>query len=147
MRARCSKCGAEFYWYGGRGHRLADVRSDCCGAPGESTAKSRTGKRGKTYICPVCGRRRLHGRELEEAQTYALRGKALAGLTEAQRAAAVPNVGVVVRLAPGVKVCGFHDSLESQVTELEREPETLAHPEEARGRVEELRQAIAGAAS
>lgn len=143
MRARCSKCGTEFYWYGGRGHRLADVRSDCCGAPGVSTSKSTTGKRGKTYVCPVCGRRRLHGRTLEEPQTYTLTGQALAAaLAGGAQPFRVHNVGAPVRLEPGAKVCGIHDSLESQAAELEREPETLAHPEEARERVQLLRQAI-----
>lgn len=32
MRAICDNCQNEFYWYGGQGLRLADVKSPCCRA-------------------------------------------------------------------------------------------------------------------
>jgi hypothetical protein len=41
MRAICTKCGATVYWKAGRGARLKDQRSQCCGAPLKSKAKKK----------------------------------------------------------------------------------------------------------
>lgn len=39
--ALCTACGAEFGWRNGRGTRLADVRSSCCGARAEAMRYAR----------------------------------------------------------------------------------------------------------
>lgn len=39
--AICDKCGKPFYWFGGKGRRLADIHSPCCGATASSPQANR----------------------------------------------------------------------------------------------------------
>lgn len=34
--ADCTKCGQSFSWHAGRGCKLADIKSPCCGAPAKA---------------------------------------------------------------------------------------------------------------
>ena len=47
--ANCTKCGKEYWWPAGRGHRLKDSPSTCCRAPGRATRYGNFGDSSRHY--------------------------------------------------------------------------------------------------
>lgn len=60
--ALCQACGREVHWRAGRGARLADLKSSCCGARMVGKTVGRPSKmRGRTReACVLCGRVGYH---------------------------------------------------------------------------------------
>mgnify|MGYP001583617552 CR=1 FL=1 len=47
--ANCTRCGKEYWWPAGRGHRLQDSPSRCCGSPGKATRYGNRGASSRHY--------------------------------------------------------------------------------------------------
>lgn len=73
-RAICMNCGVDFYWYGGRGCKVAHIKSPCC----KARAVGMTSREGKAAAQRT---KEIHV-ETSTGRDYCWRGFMTAGLDE-----------------------------------------------------------------